>query len=201
MEPTLFDGDILLVRRADFMPWRTHRLDQEAVMRWYRLHDIAEENDEETYPEKDMAVQEAMERQRIRAVDSSWDFYPHNSLLFSSLPLLLSGDVAVFQSPNCYPPKLSVKRVISTGGQRVGPEGDMRCIETIPSDSTWLEGDNRSSSEDSRKHGPVIKRLLVGKAERVIWPPTRWGRVERKKPAAGRMWSVYMDDEDDDILL
>jgi len=208
MEPTLLDGDLILVRRADIMPWRKRRRDQEAVVRWRRrLRDISDDNDDndEDYdPKADEDVREAIERQRIRAVDDSWECHYHSSLLFSPLPLLLSGDVAVFSSPSCYPPKLSVKRVISTGSQRVRPAGDLRCIESIPPDSTWMEGDNERNSDDSRKYGPVTKRLLVGKAERVIWPPSRWGRIERKKLAAGRMWSVDLDDDDDDydeILL
>ena len=56
---------------------------------------------------------------------------------------------------------------------------------TIPPYSLWVEGDNHKvQSYDSRpspthqSHGPISKKLVVGIAEFVVWPPTRIGWVE-----------------------
>ena len=51
---------------------------------------------------------------------------------------------------------------------------------SVPPYSLWVEGDNMQNSYDSRNknHGPVSKKLLVGIAEFVLWPPTRFGTSE-----------------------
>ena len=56
---------------------------------------------------------------------------------------------------------------------------------TIPPYSLWVEGDNHKiQSYDSRpspthqSHGPLSKKLVVGIAEFVVWPPTRIGWIE-----------------------
>ena len=56
---------------------------------------------------------------------------------------------------------------------------------TIPPYSLWVEGDNHKiQSYDSRpspthqSHGPISKKLVVGIAEFVVWPPTRIGWIE-----------------------
>jgi hypothetical protein len=50
---------------------------------------------------------------------------------------------------------------------------------SVPPYSLWVEGDNVQNSQDSRSknHGSVSKKLLVGIAEYVVWPPTRFGKL------------------------
>lgn len=43
----------------------------------------------------------------------------------------------------------------------------------VPPDSYFVLGDNSSSSHDSRYWGFVPKRLLIGKALWIFWPPKR----------------------------
>jgi signal peptidase I len=51
---------------------------------------------------------------------------------------------------------------------------------TVPKDSYWVMGDNRSNSWDSRFHGDlpskgfVAKSLIVGKAFVITWPQKHW---------------------------
>lgn len=51
---------------------------------------------------------------------------------------------------------------------------------TVPADSFWVMGDNRSNSEDSRFHGDlpgkgfVPKSAIVGRAFVLSWPVNRW---------------------------
>ncbi len=45
-------------------------------------------------------------------------------------------------------------------------------------DEYFLLGDNSSQSRDSREWGPVTDRDLVGRAVWVVWPPSRWRKIE-----------------------
>ena len=69
---------------------------------------------------------------------------------------------------------------------------------TIPPYSLWVEGDNHTvPSYDSRpsptykSHGPISKKLVVGIAEYIIWPPSRIGWINQKN-------DVQNDEDDDD---
>lgn len=43
----------------------------------------------------------------------------------------------------------------------------------IPKGDYFMMGDNRGDSSDSRAIGPIPKRLLIGRAFVLIWPPSR----------------------------
>lgn len=49
---------------------------------------------------------------------------------------------------------------------------------TVPHDSYFMMGDNRTDSGDSREFGPVLRGQLVGHAFARYWPPARIGGVE-----------------------
>jgi signal peptidase I len=57
---------------------------------------------------------------------------------------------------------------------------DVKFDVTVPQDSIWVMGDNRSNSEDSRYHldlpskGFVAKKFIVGRAVVVSWPFAHW---------------------------
>ena len=57
---------------------------------------------------------------------------------------------------------------------------EMKFDVTVPADSYWVMGDNRSNSEDSRYHqdlpskGFVNKKYIVGRAFVVSWPQAHW---------------------------
>lgn len=50
-----------------------------------------------------------------------------------------------------------------------------REVVHIPRNHVWVEGDNAFHSIDSNNFGPISNGLVVGKAVKVIWPPSRWG--------------------------
>ena len=202
MKPALMDGDVVFVRRSDVMPWRSKQHDESMIMKYNSSRTT---NEEEPVDDKHIhvhgtAARDAKERQRIRQIDASWGCHHQQSLMFTpSAPLMLAGDVAIFASPNNYPLRYAVKRIVSTGQQRIRLADALRRIESVPADCVWVEGDNEEKSEDSRDWGPLSKRLLVGKVERIVWPPSRWGQVvERKKPPPGKVWPINFVDNDDD---
>jgi signal peptidase I len=108
------------------------------------------------------------------------------------------GDIVVFHYPRD-PNKSYIKRVIGVAGDRVRiddgrvfvngrmltepyvPEeySDLRSYSEIkvPSQSYFLLGDHRTSSQDSRDFGPVDQRYIYGKAVFVYWPMDRLGKL------------------------
>lgn len=100
---------------------------------------------------------------------------------------LARGDLVVFRNP-VEPDEVMVKRVLGlpreevevaherlfVGGFEIGepylpPDAHTGSVEpvTVFEDHYYLLGDNRSESIDSRRFGPIPRRLVVGK---VIWP-------------------------------
>lgn len=155
MEPSLQEGDVVLVRKADLFPIVLPRLEKELTS-----------------------------RARLVRIEGS-----EQSLLLSRPPLVLPGDVVVFGNPNkAFPNEYNIKRVMAVAGQVIRPDDRFRRLESIPKFNMWLEGDNADTSEDSNTYGPVSKKLLVGQAEYVVWPPSRWGTVAKVVPPEGRAW-------------
>ena len=106
-------------------------------------------------------------------------------------------DVVVFKNPTGDPAApILIKRLIATGGQTVDlrkgvvyvdgvaldepythglpSDPQNRAIKypfTLPVDSYWMMGDNRTNSGDSRQFGPVAKTAVLGHAVWTYWPP------------------------------
>ena len=55
-------------------------------------------------------------------------------------------------------------------------------------DDTPLRRKSLSSSVDSRTYGPLCKNNLIGVAEQIFWPPSRWGSIPCEKDASRRSW-------------
>lgn len=91
------------------------------------------------------------------------------------------GDVVVFRSPGD-PTVLMIKRVIGTEGDSVRtlPRCSDQYVQ-VPKGHVWVEGDS-SHSFDSSHFGPIPMALIQAQASHVIWPPTRWSRIESTYP-------------------
>ncbi|BGO96562.1 hypothetical protein NBRC10513v2_000500 [Rhodotorula toruloides] len=90
------------------------------------------------------------------------------------------GDVVAVKSPSD-PKTLLIKRLIALPSTLVRtlppyPESTVR----IPAGHCWIEGDERFHTRDSNTFGPVPMGLVESKVEYIVWPPSRWGRVQAR---------------------
>lgn len=184
MEPSLQDGDILLVRKADIFP--THQ--------WKKW--TSQELDEEENEENQNALRViALDAQSDRPIGETITGYTYLHPPTIHRP----GSVIVFRAPDTEKyPEYRVKRVIGLGGQIVQSGSSWFKIEKVPNFGLWVEGDNhddenegehqKAKSVDSRTYGAISKNLVIGVAERVVWPPSRWGLVPSITPPFPRSW-------------
>lgn len=205
MEPALHDGDILLVRKADFFP----HLDWK---RWTSSSYSSYEEEEAHQTAIRVIAHDAQSGRPIGENNVGYT-YLHPPTIHQL------GAVVVFRAPDAdkYPAsEYRVKRVVGLGGQIVRPRENWHRVERVPSYALWVEGDNNGEGEgkddeineqdtsssarisntnntycksiDSRTYGPVCKNLVEGIAERIIWPPSRWGVVSSITPSVPRSW-------------
>lgn len=158
MDPTLKHGDMILVRKCDFKFWGI---------------DVGFNSKESG--ENDTWLDRAESRNGSPPQDKS------SQMSIRHPPRLLPGSVAVFKSPSHFPIQVQVKRVIGQEEQHVRPRNSLRHVEVVPPNHLWVEGDNSNQSHDSCNFGPLNKQLVLGKAEYIIWPPGRIGRIESKE--------------------
>lgn len=188
MEPALRDGDVILVRRADFPrlhQWWRRRVESVAGDKGEKKEPTPREEEERRRDEVDLKKARRIARRDNVGADVDVDA----AAVISRPVQLLPGDLVLFQSPrSSFPSRYNVKRVVAMGGQRVRAAGNLRTVEYVPGWGLWVEGDNAEESDDSGSYGALNGKMVVGKAERVLWPPSRWGPVERRRPRYGRTW-------------
>uniref|UniRef100_A0A673GJC4 Mitochondrial inner membrane protease subunit 2 n=1 Tax=Sinocyclocheilus rhinocerous TaxID=307959 RepID=A0A673GJC4_9TELE len=71
----------------------------------------------------------------------------------------------------------------------------------VPDGHLWIEGDHHGHSFDSNTFGPVSRGLVHGRASHIIWPPSRWQRIEPSVPPERRPllnWDGATEDGYDD---
>ncbi len=101
------------------------------------------------------------------------------------MPTLLPGDWALVVEPRSYrrgdvvvvehpdrPGYEMVKRIVAVAGDIVGER-------PVDPGEWWVEGDDASSSTDSRHFGAVTSRALKARLVIVYWPRDRLGLVRR----------------------
>jgi len=88
------------------------------------------------------------------------------------------GLVIVFTSPK-NPAESIIKRVIAREDDVIRNAG--RTI-VIPKGHCWVEGDNATSSVDSRKYGSISVGLIIGVATHIIFPIRRIRALDSNEP-------------------
>ena len=91
-------------------------------------------------------------------------------------PTLLEGDLLIATAPSVREVAMG-SLVVVEHPARPGYEMVKRVVRTVGSDGLWLEGDNASSSSDSRSFGPVERHAIRGVVRLRYWPPSRAGRL------------------------
>jgi len=179
MEPSLHHGDVLLVRKSDLLP-------EYMWQRWMSVGRDCEEEEENQNALKVLAMDASMGR----PIGDLWVGYSY----LKPPTVHQLGSVIVFRAPDAekYPSReCRVKRVVGLGGQLCRASDSYRRIEKVPPFGLWVEGDNREESVDSRTYGAVCKNNVVGIAERIVWPPLRWGVIPCVTPSVPRAWWQY----------
>mmetsp|Transcript_16062 Transcript_16062/g.33970 ORF Transcript_16062/g.33970 Transcript_16062/m.33970 type:complete len:218 (+) Transcript_16062:254-907(+) len=180
MEPALHHGDVLLVRTSDVLP---HTM-------WRRWTSVAISYEEEEERQNAMRVM-ALDAQSGRPIGEWW-----TGRTYLNPPTIHQlGSIIIFRAPDAekYPSsEYRVKRVVGLGGQLCRASDNFHRLERVPPFSLWVEGDNQGSngnrSIDSRTYGAVCKNNVIGIAERIVWPPTRWGALPCATSSVPRSW-------------
>ena len=100
------------------------------------------------------------------------------------------GEVVSLTSPT-NPDQKIIKRIIGLEGDKVRTLSYKNRNIKVPKGHCWVEGDHHGQSLDSNLFGPVAMGLILAKASHIVWPPSRWQRLEAKMPS-GRV-SVRKD--------
>ncbi|KAL6146185.1 PREDICTED: mitochondrial inner membrane protease subunit 2 [Fragaria vesca subsp. vesca] len=87
------------------------------------------------------------------------------------------GDIVVFCSPSNHKER-HIKRITGLPGDWIGNRKSYDVVK-VPEGHCWVEGDNSSSSMDSRTFGTIPLGLIQGKVTHIVWPPQRIGAVQR----------------------
>ena len=146
MEPSLKNGDILLVRKADFPGLRRFLLGiigstgsrdgpnrkksmmtQDIVLSVNKTYDSNKDNDDNNddtnnnEKESDGTSNLVLRNRRLR----EYEYQDHvaresSSVWFRSPPWPMKGQIVTYRSPYQYPTELCIKRVVGVAGQVVG---------------------------------------------------------------------------------
>lgn len=111
------------------------------------------------------------------------------------------GDIVSLVSPKNPEQKL-IKRIVGLQGDFINTLGYKKSNVIVPEGHCWIEGkssyslldcrteifeilgDHTGNSLDSNHFGPVSLGLITAKATYIIWPPSRFQKLESKLPKA-----------------
>lgn len=91
------------------------------------------------------------------------------------------GDIISLISPK-NPDQNIIKRVVGLQGDVISTIGYKSPYVKIPDGHCWIEGDHTGNSYDSNSFGPVSLGLMLAKASYIVWPPSRWQKLESNLP-------------------
>uniref|UniRef100_A0A8C4R829 Mitochondrial inner membrane protease subunit 2 n=1 Tax=Eptatretus burgeri TaxID=7764 RepID=A0A8C4R829_EPTBU len=104
----------------------------------------------------------------------------------SQLWLIGENVVTILTRSPRNPDQKMIKRVIALEGDIVRTMGYKKQYVKVPSGHCWIEGDHRGHSMDSNAFGPVSLGLMHARASHIVWPPSRWQRLQSSLPSDRR---------------
>ncbi|CAJ1947679.1 unnamed protein product [Cylindrotheca closterium] len=211
MEPTLRHGDLLLVRKSDNPWWSQLTKFVKYNFKKYVLEKEGEDLDEEDSepPERIVERRTLKDYERLHCAtspslqikpplalsgdivvykDPQYFFHMNERKLCVKRVVGLGGQVVMVPfSRDEKPGKLSyrmddeMKKRRTSNGTSSSFQSMRVATTCVAPYSMWVEGDNRFNSYDSQHHGSISKHLVVGLAEYVVWPPTRFQKLSSSK--------------------
>ena len=106
------------------------------------------------------------------------------------------GDIVILDSP-CVPRSRAVKRIV--GLPRDWIEKRAGGLAHVPAGKVWVEGDNERTSKDSDSYGPVSQSLLVARVAMVLWPPSRFGKLQQQGSPDDRLYMKFTQGSNPDF--
>jgi signal peptidase I len=148
-------------------------------------------------------------RIRIESISMQPTLYAGNFVIVNKIAYLFNspgrGDVIIFKYPPDPNREPYIKRIVGLPGDTVRVTNGAVYVNdqamdepyisappnyegawTVPPDSLFVLGDNRNSSSDSHAWGMVPLKNVIGKAEVVYWPPSRWQFLNQATAAAAQ---------------
>ena len=120
-------------------------------------------------------------------------FRERDFLLVDKITKPDTGDIVILHSPESAK-TLIVKRLIGKGGDWVKRRSGG--LAHVPKGKIWVEGDNQDRSLDSESFGAVPNTLMEGRASHIIWPPSRWSRLDRDSASVDRLFVMSQNNGD-----
>lgn len=112
MEPTLFDGDILVVRKSDGFWQRWTRPDNDTTLN-------GDDRREDQKITQSANKRWAIERKHMLAYEREHCNSNGSIGLLRKPPIPIKEDIVVFKDPGKYPDRWNIKRAVAFGGQLV----------------------------------------------------------------------------------
>ena len=153
MEPTLIEGDRVLVEKVS-----------------YRLGDV--ERGDVVVFEKDLGAavaepDESFWTDIVDGVRSLFGFPTGSTQDFIKRVVAVEGDTVEGKGGAVYVNGREVREPYLAPNTEISDFGPTE----IPGDMLFVMGDNRTNSDDSRNFGPIPEEEVVGRAFLLIWPP------------------------------
>jgi len=157
MEPTLVEGDRVLVEKVSYRFGRPERADV-VVFAKDLVPGVRPLEEEET----------SFWRGIGDSVRGLFGFPTGTEQDFIKRVIAVAGDKVEGRDGRVYVNDEPIEEPYLTEGQQTSPFGPVE----IPEGKIFVMGDNRNNSDDSRNFGPVDADKVVGHGFLLIWPPS-----------------------------
>ena len=154
MEPTLVEGDRVLVEKLSYRFSGPDRGDVVVFEREYAIPGG---------PDEDDTFWDGI----VDSIRGLFGFPTGTEQDFIKRVMAVGGDTIEGRDGRIYVNDEVVSEPFLSDGQQTGPFGPIE----IPEGEIFVMGDNRNNSDDSRNFGPIDADKVVGHAFLLIWPP------------------------------